>query len=203
MLPQHSPLSKPNASLCDRLCAGITQVVRLKRESFADPTRLSAGMALPAPLARASNHLASLSFEADPDYALLRQCLDDLVNSNVRMPVETLLGSVNKCHGTVCCSAWLSVMAHATLIWYLQSSHLVRSNPSLVPQATGLQSKPSGLQPNGVAAHGARFTGLEEIADTPLSPIEDIADTPKSPPPEDAAPPASRPTSAGILVWQE
>jgi hypothetical protein len=84
--------------------AGVTQVVRLKRESLADPSRLSAAMALPAALARASNHLASLSFEADPDYALLRQCLDDLV-SDVRMPVETLLGYDSNCHGTV----WLSV----------------------------------------------------------------------------------------------
>jgi hypothetical protein len=82
-------------------------------------------------------------------------------------------------------------------------SHLLLSNASVVPQATGLQPKPSSLQPNGVAAHGAHFTGLEDIADTPLSPIEDIADTPKSPPPEDAAPPASRPASAGTSVWQQ
>jgi hypothetical protein len=65
-------------------------VVRLKRECAADPSKLSSSMALPAPLARASTHLASLSFEADPDYALLRQCLDDLVSdvgSYVNTPV--------------------------------------------------------------------------------------------------------------------
>lgn len=54
------------------------QVVRLKRECLADPSKLASSMPLPAALARASNHLAGLSFEADPDYARLRQCLDDL-----------------------------------------------------------------------------------------------------------------------------
>lgn len=55
------------------------QVVRLKRECLADPSKLSSSMLLPAALARVSHHLAGLSFEADPDYALLLQCLDDLV----------------------------------------------------------------------------------------------------------------------------
>jgi hypothetical protein len=101
----------PRLSLCncqapfyERSLAVFPQVVRLKRESLADPSRLSAGMVLPAPLARASTHLASLSFEADPDYALLRQCLDDLV-SDVRVPVEMLVGFDGKCHGT--CAAVL------------------------------------------------------------------------------------------------
>jgi hypothetical protein len=53
---------------------------------------------------------------------------------------------------------------------------------------------------NGVAAHSEQFTGLEDIADTPLSPVEDIADTPKSPPEDEAMLPANRPASAGILM---
>lgn len=58
--------------------------------------------------------------------------------------------------------------------------------------------QPRAPQLNGLAAHSSQLTGLEDIADTPLSPVEDIADTPKSPPPEDSALPASRPASAGV-----
>lgn len=56
------------------------KVVRLKRDCMEDPSKLSSSMPLPAALARISNHLTQLNFEADPDYALLRQCLDDLIS---------------------------------------------------------------------------------------------------------------------------
>lgn len=53
--------------------------VRVKRECMAMPARLAGeGPPLPAPLVHISEHLAGLDFGSDPDYALLRGCLDSL-----------------------------------------------------------------------------------------------------------------------------
>jgi len=59
---------------------------------------------------------------------------------------------------------------------------------------------------------GSHLTGLEDIADTPLSPPDeiadtplsppgDIADTPLSPPSESVAQPAARPAASGCYIY--
>ena len=51
----------------------------MKRECMLAPEKLAAeGAALPAPLVQISEHLAGLAFEGDPDYQLLRGCLERL-----------------------------------------------------------------------------------------------------------------------------
>lgn len=67
----------------------------MKRECMVIPEKLAAeGAALPAPLVHISEHLAGLAFEGEPDYQLLRGCLERLaacqaaVQARARLPAR-------------------------------------------------------------------------------------------------------------------